>query len=240
MLKPKEGFTPHNNCDKTNSILHRFGFKVTNQDESSIGNFTHKLVKNRNRSYVSGFSLIEMLVVMSITLVLSAILIGYARESGRQMLLISSQAKIVNLISRAKSLSVATFIDEKGLPVGSDALKICGYGVHVDKDLGQVFIFRDLAVDCSADDPARRYVYDDKDDVKLTSTLDVFSVPDTIVQFGDDTTLIDVLFIPPDPTIVVNANADPSLQSAKVTLQSKDKALNFLVKIDNAGKISTK
>ncbi len=182
---------------------------------------------------------------MSITLVLSAILIGYARESGRQLLLISSQAKVINLISRAKSLSVATFvdenlIDEKDLPTDPAASKICGYGVHVNRGVGQVFIFRDSAVDCSADDPARRYVYDDKDDVKLTSTLDVFSVPDTTVQFGDDTTLTDVLFVPPDPTVFVNANADPSLQSAKVTLQSKDKSLNVLVKIDNAGKISTK
>ena len=194
--------------------------------------------RDRNRSYVSGFSLIEMLVVMSITLVLSAILIGYARESGRQMLLISSQAKVVNIISRAKSLSVATLIDENGLPADA-SLKICGYGVHVDRELGQVFIFRDLAVDCSADDPTRRYVFDDKD-VKLISTLDVFSVPDTTIQFGDDTTLTDVLFIPPDPTIVVNANADPFPQSAKITLQSKDKALSVVIKIDNAGKISTK
>jgi len=184
-----------------------------------------------------GFSLIEMLVVMSITLMLSAILIGYTREAGRQLLLVSSQAKIVNLISRAKSLSVATFIDEKGLPTDPAAPKICGYGVRVDRDLKQVFIFRDLAVDCS--DPASAgYRVFGAGDVKLLSTLDVFSVPDAAIQFGDDTTLENVLFIPPDPTIVVNA--DPSLQSAKVTLQSKDKILNVLVKIDNAGKISTK
>lgn len=184
-----------------------------------------------------GFSLIEMLVVMSITLLLSAILIGYTRGAGRQLVLISGQAKIVNLISRTKSLSVATFLDEQGLRTDPSAPKICGYGVHVDKGAGQVFIFRDLAVDCSADDPMRRYVFDDKD-VKLTSTLDTFSVPEATVQFGDDTTLTDVLFIPPDPTVVVNAL--PSLESAKLTLQSKDKALSVLVKIDNAGKISTK
>ena len=170
---------------------------------------------------------------MSISLVLSTILIGYSRVAGRQLVLISSQAKVINLISRAKSLSVATFIGENGLPTDPAAPKICGYGVHVDGGLGQVFIFRDLAVDCSAGDRIFG-----NGDVNLVSTLDVFSIPDTAIQLGSDTTLTDVLFIPPDPSIIVNA--DPSLQSAKLFLQSKDKVLNVLVKIDNAGKISTK
>ncbi len=180
-----------------------------------------------------GFSLIEMLVVMSITVLFSTILIGYARESGRQMVLISSQAKVINLISRAKSLSVATFIDESGLPTNSAAPKICGYGVHVDNVAGQVFIFRDLAVDCSTSDNKFG-----SGDAMLSSNLDTFSVPNTI-QFGVDTDLTDVLFIPPDPIIVINTSK--SLPSAKLTLQNKDNAtLNVLVKIDNAGKISTK
>ncbi len=182
-----------------------------------------------------GFSLIEMLVVMSITLLLSAILIGYSRDAGRQLVLINGQAKVINIISRAKSLSVATFVDINGLPADSNAPKICGYGVHVDRELGQVFIFRDLARDCSKSD----HVFNDKGDVPdvpLTSNLDVFSLPDATIQFGD-ITLTDVLFIPPDPTIIINNGA---LQSAQVTLQSKDKVLNALVKIDNAGKISTK
>lgn len=185
-----------------------------------------------------GFSLIEMLVVMSITLVLSAILIGYSREAGRQLLLISSQAKVVNLISRAKSLSVATFIDTNGLPASGES-KICGYGVHVDKELGQVFIFRDLAVDCSDSASSSYRVFSEGSDEKLQGTLDLFSLPDTI-QFGTatDTTLINVLFIPPDPTIIINKGAS---QLAQVTLQSsKGGNLNFVVKIDDAGKISTK
>jgi hypothetical protein len=182
-----------------------------------------------------------MLVVMSITVLFSTILIGYARESGRQMLLISSQAKVINLISRAKSLSIATFIDEGGLPANSGTPKICGYGVHVDVNLPvkQVFIFRDSAVDCYDPTSANYRVFGDGGlDAKLLSNLDVFSIPDTI-KFGADTDLRDVLFIPPDPIIVING--DSSLQSAKITLQNKDNStLNASVKIDNAGKISTK
>ncbi len=172
---------------------------------------------------------------MSITLLLSAILIGYSRDAGRQLVLINGQAKIINIISRAKSLSVTTFVDTNGLPADSNAPKICGYGVHVDRELGQIFIFRDLARDCSTSDN----VFNDKgevSDVPLTSNLDIFSLPDTTIQFSD-VTLTDVLFIPPDPTIIINNGA---LQSAQVTLQSKDKVLSALVKIDNAGKISTK
>ena len=76
MVNNKSGQAPHNNCDKTNSILHRFGFKVTNQDKSSIGNFTHKLVKNRNRSYVSGQVMLITVMMLSGAVLASTSLAG--------------------------------------------------------------------------------------------------------------------------------------------------------------------
>ncbi|MEK7182769.1 MAG: prepilin-type N-terminal cleavage/methylation domain-containing protein [Patescibacteria group bacterium] len=57
----------------------------------------------------SGFTLIELLVVVGITVVLTTIVAGYSREGGRQLALVGTETKMLNLLSRAKFLSVETF-----------------------------------------------------------------------------------------------------------------------------------
>lgn len=181
----------------------------------------------------AGFTLIEILVIISVTSVLSAILVSYSRESGRIMLLINNQAKLVSLVSRAKSLSIATFIENIALPSNPSDPKICGYGVHVEKSVGEIFIFKDLAQNCSSGD--NRF---GSGDVKLTSQLDVLKLDSWIIQFGSDTTLNDVMFIPPDPIVLINN--DSSFQEALISIETKDKSGKVIVKVSNAGRISTK
>ena len=76
MINKRKGQAPHNNYDKTNSILHRFGFKVTNQDKSSTSNSIYKLVKNRNRSCVSGQVMLITVVMLSGAVLASTSLAG--------------------------------------------------------------------------------------------------------------------------------------------------------------------
>ena len=181
----------------------------------------------------TGFTLIEMLVVISVTLILSAVLIGYSREAGKQLLLVNNQAKLVSLISRAKSLSIVTFIENTALPSSPSDPKVCGYGVHVEKGTGEVSIFRDLAIDCANSDNKFG-----SGDVKLTSQLDIFKLDSQVTQFASDTTLRDVIFIPPDPTTIING--DVSTKEAAISIEVKDGSSKSTVKINNAGRISTK
>ena len=180
----------------------------------------------------SAFTLIEMLVIISVTLVLSTILIGYSRESSRQLLLINSQAKLVSLISRSKSLSTATFLENSSLPTGPSDPRICGYGIHLDQGAGEVFIFRDMAVNCSTSD--KKFALGD---AKLSGQLDIFKMDKNTTQFAD-TTLSDVVFVPPDPTVVING--DGSVQEAVLGIELKDQSSKVIVKINNAGRISTR
>lgn len=134
---------------------------------------------------ITGFTLIEMLVIISIILIFSTILIGYSREAGKQLLLVNNQANLVSLISRAKSLSIATFIENTALPLSPSDPKVCGYGVHIEKGAGEAFIFRDLAQDCSSGD--NRF---GSGDVKLTGQLDIFKLDPVVAEFGSaDTTI---------------------------------------------------
>ncbi len=184
----------------------------------------------------AGFTLIDMLVTISITLILSGILIGYGKESGKQLLLINNQAKLVSLISRAKSLSTTTFI-ENSLPITTGGPeRICGYGIHADQGKGEVFIFKDRpdpqSIDCATSD--NKFSSGDE---KLSEQLDVLNLASQAVKFAPESDLIDILFIPPDPTIVINGDKSMQAKEATLVIETKDKSSKVVVKVNNAGRI---
>lgn len=180
-----------------------------------------------------GFTLVEMLITISVTLILSGILIGYSREAGKHLILVNNQTKLISLIARAKSLSTATFF-ENALPLNPGDPRICGYGVHADKGSGKIFIFRDLAVDCATNGDNRF----GSGDVSLPGQLNVFELNSQVTQFASDMTFDDVIFIPPDPTVIING--DTSLREAVISIEIKDGSSKIIVKVNNAGRISTK
>lgn len=187
------------------------------------------------KSYIlnstTGFTLIEMLVTISVTLILSGVLIGYSREAGKQLILANHQAKLMSLISRAKSLSTTTFL-ESALPLNPGDPKICGYGVHADTGSGGIFIFRDLAVDCASGDNKFG-----SGDVKLTGELNVFQLNLQATQFASGTNFNDVIFIPPDPTVIINGEKSVEVKEAALAIEIKDKSSKVIIKVNNAGRI---
>ncbi len=54
----------------------------------------------------SGFTLVETLVVISLTGIFTAMALGYTRQSGAQILLATEQAKIAGMLQRAKTLAL--------------------------------------------------------------------------------------------------------------------------------------
>ena len=76
MVNNKGGQAPHNNCDKTNSILSRFGLGVTVNHKSMIGGSSRELVKNRNRSCASGQVMLMTVVMLSGAILASTSLAG--------------------------------------------------------------------------------------------------------------------------------------------------------------------
>src|SRR5438105_773284 len=62
----------------------------------------------------SGFTLIELLVSMMITMLLSGFIITYTSGGRAQTTLYVEQAKLGQLVSRAKSLSISTYNKSDG------------------------------------------------------------------------------------------------------------------------------
>lgn len=83
---------------------------------------------------LGGFSLVEVVVVIGITAILMAMSLGYNRDSERQIILFSEQAKVAGIFERAKTLALTRYKE--------GSADFCGFGVYFDT--GNVFkIFGD-------------------------------------------------------------------------------------------------
>lgn len=162
----------------------------------------------------AGFTVVELLVVVSITAMLSSVLILYSRIGERQILLFREQAKVINLIARAKSLALQTYID---------GTSVCGYGIHFSLP-STMILFRDLAADCAASDNVYSGVSEDFSHLILSAGI-VFSSSD----------VTDILFIPPDPTVKLDNGGK---NSGVITMQTIDGGTQARVKINSSGQIS--
>lgn len=68
--------------------------------------------------------MIELIVVVGITVLLSSLVLLYGSVGRQQVSLMVEAVKITQVISRAKSLAVATYTDSLS--------SVCGYGVYFD------------------------------------------------------------------------------------------------------------
>jgi len=164
-----------------------------------------------------GFTLIETLVIIVITVFLTTIMIGFSHNGERQIALFRDQSQVASILNRAKSLSINLFSED-------EADKPCAYGVHFNNNEQTFLIFKDLKTSCNG-------IYDED------SSGELFEKYQIDPQFKFDTTLTDVVFIPPDPTVKITSGSPGSPDEATIKIKLDDK--NFkTVKITKYGQIT--
>ncbi len=172
-----------------------------------------------------GFSVIEMLVVMSILVVLSSFLILYNRTGESQIFLLREQARLISTVIRAKSLALNTLIED---------VPACGYGVHIevstDSTPSQYFVYRDKAINCRTSDR----IYAEASDEIVAGTE--AALPKQVV-FGD-VGVRDIMFVPPEPEAFLDGSQ--ALAEADIVMMSADGKTKATVTVNNAGQISQK
>ena len=169
------------------------------------------------KSYGAGFTMIEILVVISIMILLSSLLILYSRTGENQIILFRDQSRLITSLNMAKSLSIQRF---------NASSPSCAFGVHFSKTENAFLIFRDLAADCQNAD----HVYTDSGELFENYQLS------SRIKFGE-TTLTDIIFTPPDPKILIDN--DSNKIEATITLETLDGNASLKVKVNNAGQITT-
>ncbi len=160
-----------------------------------------------------GFTLIEILVVVGVLSLIAAILIVYVRSGSQQIILFREQAQITSILARAKYLAISTF-GRTGVP--------CGYGVHFEQPRTFI-IFKDIAEDCQASD--QKYSGPEE-------TYESFQIDSTLIF--ENLTLSDILFIPPDPSVIIT----PEQDDAAIILKTVGADNSATIRINNAGQIS--
>lgn len=152
-----------------------------------------KFLKGKN-----AFTLIETLVVMGITVMLSVIVLGYNRSSDTTLALYRDQALVVGALNRAKALAIEKF----------NSLDACAYGVHFERDSKQFLIFKDLnknqnvGADCRiAGEYQGTVAYESGIGEEEGVPFDLDSRSKLVLYdgLGAKTSFLDILFIPPDP-----------------------------------------
>lgn len=72
----------------------------------------------------AGFTIVELIVVVAITSILSGFIILYGRSSGERVAISTEESKIGQVILRAKSFAISTYADSH--------ISSCGFGLMVN------------------------------------------------------------------------------------------------------------
>lgn len=142
------------------------------------------------------FTLIEVLVVVSILTLFSTFLILYTRTGEAQIKILKDKASFIGAMSRARAFALSTFESES---------HECGYGVHILDDKRYV-VWHDLA--SASDCKDANGIYDgSSENVGEPMSLEVGL---RFLNSGDSDFLEDILFVPPDPQIITVPGASPT------------------------------
>lgn len=173
----------------------------------AILNYSDFFDKSRTR----GFTIVELLIVVGITVILSSGLAFYSRATERQLILFKEQMKIITALQKAKSLAIVGFGDSLA----------CSYGVNFSAS-GNLIIFKECPQNNNQYGSGELY-----EEIKLDGKAVVFS----------DLGLANVVFIPPEPSVIIDNDANKN--EAIVEIKTIDNSATRSIKITNAGQITT-
>ncbi len=197
-----------------------------------------------------GFTLLELLIVIGISAMLSAIAIVYSGLARNQVALSVETAKIAQVILRAKGLSVATYS-------GSSVSGACGYGAlfNVASNTYSIFAYE------PQNHPPEHMAPPPCPDDTLASTSPIYA--NEIAQYspatwnvplangvrlttstaGDNLSI--VLFYPPNPDIFISRDGqnflDPAVVNpvtSKVYLVTVDGSASATIAVNGAGQVT--
>jgi len=177
----------------------------------------------------NGFTLVEILVSITIMALLSGILIIYGRNGERQLLLFRDQAKIINAILKAKTLALNTYSKE-GAP--------CAYGIHFDSSKKEFRIFQDLdssgsSQNCSNADGIYSSAPSPNSEDLNPPLVEILGKN---LAFKEPLAATDIVFIPPDPKAIITPNPFPKTE---INIEIIDQAgISKKIKINTFGQIS--
>jgi prepilin-type N-terminal cleavage/methylation domain-containing protein len=171
----------------------------------------------------SGFTLLETLIVVSITAFLSAMVLGYTQNSNQKLSLYVDRANVVGVIQKAKNLAM-----EKYKSTSADGSTICAFGVHFENNSSTYFIYNitQASGQCNTISKADCYRYNNCGGLNYLSEQKF-----ALNQANIFTSSSDIYFVPPyfttssNATILI-ASKNISSNSVKIVVNGLDISAN--------------
>lgn len=189
-----------------------------------------------------GFTLVEMLVVLAITALLSTIAIIYSHIGQSTLSLSIEESKVAQFILEARELSIATY---------STSDTTCAYGVEFNYVSSTYSLFEyNSAIPDGGGRPvcpslaSTTAAFNTNDVVKYTDgTWQVHTAPGvTLINGGNASNTIQaVLFYPPDPFTLISLDGTTFLDpppTSYVYLKTSDGGSSRTLSVNSAGEVN--
>jgi len=145
------------------------------------------------RKSLKGFTLVEMLVTVSIITLISLVFLSYSKSQESINNLNRFSQKLLSDLKEARDNA----LNMKDL-VNINQLIYCGWGIHFDSNNNEYFLF----VDKCLSGQKRGNLFFDSNDIKKPS----FKITQGIKL---ETGIQDLVFLPPQPIICINGSCNP-------------------------------
>jgi len=173
-----------------------------------------------------GFTIIEMMVTLSIVTLLTVMVLAYSRQSESVTNLIRDSDKLIFELRRAQNLAMLTL-----QPTTTPATSVCGWGIYINKKAlpqTQYILFSDF---CNI---GTRGQYDSGEESEIINLLKGVEIFKSNVG--------SVVFVPPEPTIVFGSfEEDPDELDGNVHIRmrliSQPKESYYKIRVTQAGQI---
>lgn len=162
-----------------------------------------------------GYTLIEILVVLGVTALLSGLLLIYSRQGEKVGEIMRVRAQVVSDVNRVKNLAITARTWQGQLT--------CGYGIYFDTANNQYIIFADTSTDCELSSHLRNQAQ--TADVEIIRTPQRFTLLNTNVQ--------EVFFMPPQPFVYFDGQAAEKQDE----IEEVEVVFNYLSDTDPAFKV---
>jgi len=179
-----------------------------------------------------GFTLIEIIIVVAISALLTGVLVTYSQRSRQQIVLNVEKAKVAELINRAKVLTLAGFTDPPTIPPP------CAYGFGIDtvgRNYG-IFTYDDPNVAC---EDASTITSIDESFFTYLDPLDPFHRDINIIEDPDPAQVIKyILYIPPELNVLIFDGNGDIKGGGEINFETKDGSFSSSIRISSNGQLS--